>query len=359
MADQINVWIVTEAQGPHLEAYLSSLATADGVELVALADSSEKSFEQARAIFDRSSSLFRTFRDEREMLQTAHPKLTVVTPPAYQAPVPIELALDRGSHVIAEKPACVNVSDFQKLVRLADSKHLHLMLPLANRVNSHVKQARDLVATGMLGQLYGTTLYTIGDQTRLTRKEFQQSWLASKAKSGGGYLLWLGIHWIDAVQMVSGQNIQQVCGMARNVGGQPIEVEGAAVLALEFDNGMVGTLHSGYYLDKGFQNQCSWLRFDVTAESLLEWYSSRPEAPKGVQTIRVTRPANPYAPFVQAAVNCARGTEAAPITTAKVSLFSKSSLLSMMPQRREPSRRSHDETSKERVVAKPNDSRHP
>ena len=323
MAELINVGVMTEAQGPHLEAYLSSLATADGVELVALVDPSEKSFEKARVGFEKASRRLQTFRDEREMLQAVHPKLTVVTLPAFQAPGPIQLALELGSHVIAEKPACVNVSDFQKLVRLADSKHLHLMLPLANRVNSHVKQARELVATGMIGQLYGTTLYTIGDQTRLTRKEFQQSWLASKAKAGGGYLIWLGIHWIDAVQMVSGQNIQQVCGMARNVGGQPIDVEDAAVLALEFDKGMVGTMHSGYYLDEGFQNQCTlwgshgWLRFDVTAESLLEWYSTLPGAPKGVQTLRVTRPTNPYAPFVQAAVNCALGTEAPPITSAE------------------------------------------
>ena len=43
MAELINVGVETEAQGPHLEAYLSSLAAADGVELVALVDPSEKS----------------------------------------------------------------------------------------------------------------------------------------------------------------------------------------------------------------------------------------------------------------------------------------------------------------------------
>ena len=83
-----------------------------------------------------------------------------------------------------------------------------------------------------------------------------KSWFASRAQAGGGFLIWLGIHWLDLVPFISGDRIRQVCGFARNVGGQPIEVEDAAVLALQFDKGMVGTMHSGYYLDRGDHNHC-------------------------------------------------------------------------------------------------------
>jgi hypothetical protein len=107
MAELINVGVVTEAQGPHLEAYLSSLAAADGVELVALVDPSEKSFEKARVFFEKATRRLQTFRDEREMIQAVHPKLTVVTLPAFQAPGPIQLAHKRGKSPCSQSDFCL------------------------------------------------------------------------------------------------------------------------------------------------------------------------------------------------------------------------------------------------------------
>ena len=37
---------------------------------------------------------------------------------------------------------CVRAEDFEPLVQKADSKHLHLMLALANRLNPPVREAR-------------------------------------------------------------------------------------------------------------------------------------------------------------------------------------------------------------------------
>jgi len=79
-----------------------------------------------------------------------------------------------------------------------------------------------------------------------------------------------------------------VTGFCRNVGGQPIDVEDAAVLSLQFRQCMVGTLNTGYYLDKGNSNlihlwgELGWLRFDPFLP--LEWYSTHPAAPRGVQS---------------------------------------------------------------------------
>jgi len=323
MAESITVGIVTQADGPHLEAYLSSLAACAGVDQVALADPSGKSFDKARSILREKLRVLRTFKDDREMLQSVRPKLSLVTLEADRAPEAIQRALESGCHVLAEKPACTDPRDFQRLVRVADSKHLHLMLALANRVAPPIQKARELVSAGTLGCLYGADFHTIADQTRLTRPEYQQSWFASKARAGGGHLIWLGIHWLDLVEFISGEHIQQVCGFTRNVGGQPIDVEDAAVLALQFDSGMVGTMHSGYYLDRGYQNHFvlwgsdGWLRCDLTLETPLQWHSTRPGSPTGVQTFSYARPANVYAAFVQAAVNCTRGSEPPPVTGAE------------------------------------------
>lgn len=140
------------------------------------------------------------------------------------------------------------------------------------------------------------------------------------------------------VQYITGDKIQQVCGFARNVGGQPLDVEDAAAVALTFEGGMVGTLHSGYYLDRDKQSLVTvwgskgWLRFDGVAGTSLEWYSTAPGTPQGVQSFTHKVPDGPgstlYAQLVAAAVNAARGPER-PIVTGEECLHVLKSIFAL------------------------------
>ena len=105
--------------------------------------------------------------------------------PADHAPEPILAALESGCHVVAEKPACVRASDFERAVRLAESKQRNLMLAFANRRLPPSLKARELVKSGMLGKLYAANMYTIADQTRLKNPEYHKAWYASKARPAG------------------------------------------------------------------------------------------------------------------------------------------------------------------------------
>ena len=53
---------------------------------------------------------------------------------------------------------------------------------------------------------------------------------------------------------------------------------------------------------------------NLTSDEPLQWSSTQPGAPSGVQTMKYQREANPYASFVQAVVNCARNLEPPPVT---------------------------------------------
>jgi len=319
----IKVGVITEPTGAHLGAYLSSLANCQGVEAIGVADPTGETFESAQSILGERFGDLRTFHDSGEMIETIKPQLAVVTLEAHRAPTFIEMALNSGSHVLSEKPACVRQEEFQKLVDVAQLKQRSLMLALANRLTPPAKKAKEIVQSGLLGKLYGADLHFIADQTRLTKPAFQQSWQAHKAKVGGGHLIWLGIHWLDLIQHISGDRIREVCGFSRNVGGQPIEVEDAAVLALQFDSGMVGTMQSGYYLDRGYQSHLvlwgsdGWLRFDLVEGASLQWYSTHENSPKGTQSFSYTLEKREYLPLIQASVDCARGIERPWITGAE------------------------------------------
>jgi len=248
--------------------------------------------------------------------------MVLITLEPHHSPLLIETALEANCHVLSEKPACVRIEDFDRLVHLAKLRQRHLMLTLANRLSPQVKKAKGLVQSGFLGKLYGANLYLIADQTRLTKRDYQRSWRAIKTQAGGGHLIWLGIHWLDLIQYISGDRIRQVCGFSENVGGQPIEVEDAAVMALKFEKGMVGTLQSGYYLDRNYHTQIAiwgsegWLRCDLMADMPMQWYSTHSAAPQGIQFFSDTTDflSNQYLPLVQAAVNAARDLQEPPIT---------------------------------------------
>ena len=325
----IRVGIITEHRGAHLGPYFGSLARCTGIEKVALADPSGESFPKARELLGERFPDLATFADHGTMLDKFNPEMVLVSLEPHHSPEPIEAALAMGAHVLTEKPACVRLEDFERMEALARSKDRRLMLVLANRNSPLVQKARELIESGYLGKLYGSQVYLLADQTRLTRPEYQRSWRASKARAGGGHLLWLGIHYIDLIQYMSGQSVRQVAGFYGNVGGQPLDVEDAAVVALQFDQGMVGTLQSGYYLDRGYQTgfkvwgSRGWLRFELDSNAPpLEWYSTADGAPEGVQTFEDTTGfmsdgISQYFPFVQAAVDASRGVAPAPLTAAE------------------------------------------
>jgi len=175
-------------------------------------------------------------------------------------------------------------------------------------------------------KLYAVNVLQVKDQARLTRPDYHKSWFASKDKAGGGHLIWLGIHNMDQVHFLTGDRVEKVAAFCRNVGGQPVDIEDAEALALQFKSGMVGTFHGGYFLDGGaMQNGLTiygsqgWLRMSAhrgpegSAESF-QWYSSNDNAPEGVQTEDPTSKVGGYQAFVQAAIDSARGARPAPLT---------------------------------------------
>lgn len=319
MPKAIRVGIVIEPQSAHKDNYLTALAQTEEVNSVAIADPTGSMFDRAKQLLGAKLDAG-TFGNIREMLGKASPQMALVTLPAIDSPPAIDAALEAGCHVLAEKPACVRVADFEPLVTKAQKKHRHLMLALANRLHAPIQEARKLVQKGALGKLYGIDLYLIADQTRLKNPEYRKQWFAAKARAGGGHLIWLGIHWLDLAMYITGQKIRQVAGFTGNVGGQPVDVEDSAVLALRFDAGLQGTMQSGYYLDRGYHSHLvlwgehGWLRCAAVEDQPLEWYSIQGTEKPQVQRFDYPRGQRGYTPFVRACARAAAGLEPAPIT---------------------------------------------
>jgi predicted dehydrogenase len=317
MPPSIKVAVITNAGGAHLNSYFPALAATPEADAVVLADADGRWEADARKAL--GAKLKATYRDVAELLRKERPAMALVSLEAALAPPVIDRALEAGCHVFCEKPSCVRADDFARLARKAESKHRHLMLALANRSHAPVREARRLLRAGALGKVYGVEVHLVADQTRLKREAHRKEWFCVKARGGGGNLIWLGIHWLDLALWVTGLRVKQVAGFAGVVGGQPIDVEDSAAVALRFDNGSFGTMTAGYYLDHGYQSHVQvwgehgWLRLASIEDLPLEWYSTR-ERPPQVRRFEYPKGQRGYTPFVRAAVRASAGLEEAPIT---------------------------------------------
>ncbi len=318
MPKQIKVGLITGTDGAHLGSYFSALAHTEEVESVSLADSSGASVNAARkALGDKLQGVF---KDPSVMLKEHKPVMALVSMEAAVAPPAIDAALDAGCHVFAEKPSCVRADDFTKLAMKAESKHLYLMLALANRLNPPIAEARRLLRAGTIGKVYGLEMHLVADQTRLKNPAYHKRWFAQKARAGGGHLTWLGIHWLDLAMYITGSKIEQVAGFAGNVGGQPIDIEDSAAVSMRFDNGTFGTLTSGYYLDRGYHSHIKiwgsqgWLHLEPMKDVPLHWYSTRLGGKSEIHKYDGPTEPKGYTPFVRAAVRACAGLQAPPVT---------------------------------------------
>ena len=315
---EMTVAVLTDASGAHLDAYFTGLAKTEEVGAVVVADPSGRSEAAARKVLGAKLRDF--VSDHSRALKGHKPGMALVTLEAALAPPVIQLALEANCHVLAEKPSCTRIDDFEPLVRLADMKHRNLMLAFANRLRGTVQAAKKWIASGEIGELYGCELHIVADQSRLKNPAYHQSWFADRARSGGGHLMWLGIHWIDLVMYVTNSKIVDVAGFTGIVGGQPLKIEDSAAMALRFDNGTFGTITSGYYLDRGYHSQIKvwgskgWLQLEPHGPEAFQWYSTKEASP---QIRKYEGPADDssYTPLVRACVRSSLDLTPPPLTS--------------------------------------------
>jgi len=271
---KINAAIIA-VRGVNVAPYLKELGASPFLNRIALCDTTGSLFPYTEPYLGARNKDLQLFRSIPEMLREVRPEMVLVSLEANQAPPAIQAALEANCHVVVEKPGCTNLADFERLVKLAEARKRELMLALSTRVIEAPRKAREILQSGILGKPMAASMNWIGDQTRLKAPAYHQSWFAKRDRAGGGKLLFHGLHYLDLIAFFTGDRITKVNALCRNVGGQPIEVEDAAVVSMTFHGGWTGTLNTGYYLDKSFDNMvriwCTngWLNFNPL--STLDW----------------------------------------------------------------------------------------
>jgi len=180
------------------------------------------------------------YADYRRLLNSGKVDAVLIATPHYFHPPVAVYAMNRGIHVLSEKPVAVSVKAADKMVAAARKSGCVFSVMFQYRSLPIAQAARRIVDQGRLGELRRTMLVSLWLRTRAYYES--ATWRATWRGEGGGVLLNQSPHHLDLFTWLG--------GMPRTVRGRiatnlhDIEVEEEASALLEYANGATGYVYS-------------------------------------------------------------------------------------------------------------------
>jgi len=179
----------------------------------------------------------RPYADLAELLEIEPVDVLHVCSPNGAHAVQALAALERGVHVVCEKPLAVSTAESRALVEAAAESGLVNAVCYHSRSYPLVEQMRVDVASGAVGEVAFVHGRYLCDDILYTA----DSWRLDPARSGPSYVVAdLGTHWLDLAEHVTGRHVAEVYADFRSMSGGPLE--DYAALLLRFDGGLPGSL---------------------------------------------------------------------------------------------------------------------
>lgn len=156
-------------------------------------------------------------------------------------------ALERGLHVLCEKPMATTLADCEAMAAAAKKSGRTLMLGHNQRLAKAHVEARRRVAAGEIGKVitFHTTFGHPGPEGWTGQKN---SWFFDKSRAAFGALADLGIHKTDLLHYLLGESIVAVKSCFRTLDkkypdGTPIGVDDNAFCIYRTQSGATGQMH--------------------------------------------------------------------------------------------------------------------
>ena len=268
--------------GAFIGAVHRRAAELDGLaEIVAGAFSTDpaKSRAQGEALHLDPARVYGSY-DEMAVAEAARPAgdridfVVIVTPNHVHYPA-AKAFVERGFHVVCDKPMTVTLDDAEALCRLV--KEHGVVFALTHNYSGYplVKQARAMVASGALGELRKIVVeYTqgwLGHHLEASGQK-QADWRTDPTRAGAGALGDIGSHAEQLARYVSGQRIERLLAdVGTVVKGRRVDDD--ANLLLRYSGGARGILHCSQ-VASGEENRINLRVYGSKAS--IEWAQEEP-----------------------------------------------------------------------------------
>lgn len=212
--------------------------------------------------------------------------VSVVTPDQYHKE-PALMALEKGLHVMCEKPLATNLADAREMAACARAKGVMTAVNFSHRNHDSAQKAVEIVHSGSLGRIMHVQCSYL--QSWLASKiwgDWRESatwlWRMSKKHGSAGALGDIGVHIYDMATYACG-DIKEICcdiktfkKEAEAIGDYDYEANDSFIAAVRFENGAMGVIQATRWAS-GYANHVT---LDVSGDKgSINWVETRKDGP--------------------------------------------------------------------------------
>lgn len=231
--------------------HLPGLTTYERAEVTAVADVDPDKLEAAAQRF----SVPRAYAEARDLYASGAVDGVVIAVPHVHHYALAKAALEAGLHVLVEKPMVLKAAHAWDLVRIAESKGLHLMVGYTYQFTRAARRVAELLQSGRIGDLlHVSALFAsmVESYYRGQPDDYADvfafpmtgpgaSTYSDPSISGGGQAQTQITHAMGMVLWATGRRVTEVSAYMSN---RDLEVDLVDAVSYRLDNGAVGTMGS-------------------------------------------------------------------------------------------------------------------
>jgi len=275
--------------------------------LVAIAGRNEAATAEAA----RRYGYQRYYTDWRELVEDPQVQVLDNGTPNDAHAEPSILAAQLGKHVLCEKPLARSPEESKAMLEAVEKAGVKHMVAFNYRFVPAVRQIRNLIDQGTLGQIYHFRAVYLQEWI-MPHYNAPKWWRMDKNVAGSGALGDLGAHIIDLAHYLVG-GMKSVAGFTRTFvdtrplpdgsGTGKVDVDDAFVAAVEFENGAIGTLEATRFAGGRKNFNCfeingekGSVRFNLERMNELQvfWIGEQPKETQGFHDVLVTEGHHPW-----------------------------------------------------------------
>jgi len=202
--------------------------------ITALADVSEASLDRFAGQYKLEGA--ERYADYRDMLERAQLDAVVICSPHTQHFAQAMDVLNKGLHVLIEKPMTCSSAEAEQLIAAAERTGKVLQVSYQRHFQPDILYIRDAIRSGAIGRLTSITASLYQEW----KKGTTGTWRQDPSLSGGGFLMDSGSHIIDTLLWTTGLTPVEVKPQLERH-GCPVEID--TFTSIRFAEGAVAGLN--------------------------------------------------------------------------------------------------------------------
>ena len=210
------------------------------LEIVAVCDVVETNMENVLTKHNlENEESIKRYTDYKEMIEENEIQLiSIATESGLHAEIAL-FCIENNINVIIEKPMAMSLKDADRIITLADEKHVKVSACHQNRFNIAVQEMRRALETGRFGKLSHGSVHVRWNRNQeyYTQAPWRGTW-----EQDGGALMNQCIHGIDLLRWMMGDDVESVYGVTKQQFHHYLEAEDIGMAVVKFKNGAVATI---------------------------------------------------------------------------------------------------------------------